>query len=141
VLNGKLYDTNADSRELSEIFNFLEYTFVIDGADIFPNESIRHEITVEYKPSNYSIPKLEYSILEHKIDAWDLIVQADPLSIDDSKTEVHVKIYARNIQVTGNLVNKSYDNMNLQSIYGIYDEASDKMDVHIPISVAISLLI
>lgn len=141
IRQGELDDIRSDPPEILNIFNSLEYTFVIDGADIFPSESIKHDITMEYKSSKYNISKLEYSILDHNIAAWEVIVQADPSSIDDTKTKVGVKIYAKRVHITGNLVNKNYENMNLQSIYGIYDKVSDKMNVHMPIYTAISLLI
>ena len=33
-----------------------EYTFDIDGAQIFPNDTVKHSIVTEYKPSVYNIP-------------------------------------------------------------------------------------
>jgi hypothetical protein len=131
----------GNTPEILSVFNFLEYTFVIDGADIFPNESIKHDIVVELKSSKYDISKLEYSVLDHSINASDVIVQAYPSRIDDTNTKVDIVIYAEKVQVTGLPVNKSYENMNLYSIYGIYDKANEKMTVHMPLPVAISLLL
>jgi hypothetical protein len=96
---------------------------------------------VELKSSKYDISKLEYSVLDHSINASDVIVQAYPSRIDDTNTKVDIIIYAEKVQVTGLPVNKSYENMNLHSIYGIYDKANEKMTVHMPLPVAISLLL
>jgi hypothetical protein len=41
-----------------------EYTFDIDGAQIFPNDTVKHSIVSEYNPSVYNIPALQYKIME-----------------------------------------------------------------------------
>ena len=40
-----------------------EYTFDIDGAQIFPNDTIKHSIVTEYNSSVYNIPSLQYKIM------------------------------------------------------------------------------
>jgi len=49
-------------------------------------------------------------------------------------------LFARNVNVTNGLVNLKYNEVNLGSIYGIYDKVSDKMTLHIPINVALQYL-
>jgi hypothetical protein len=43
---------------------------------------------------------------------------------------------ARNVTVTDGILNLNYNEVNLGSIYGIYDKTTDKMTVHIPLAVA-----
>jgi hypothetical protein len=118
-----------------------EYTFDIDGAQIFPNDTVKHSIVTEYKPSVYNIPSLQYKIMEHMINASDVQIHVDPTRIDEANTRLDFQIYANNAEVTGQLLSKSYNNLEITSAYGIYNQATDKMTVHIPYSVALRHLL
>jgi hypothetical protein len=126
------------------VFFFLdefEYTFDIDGAQLIPNDTLKHAILTEYKHSVYNISRLQYKILEHTINASDVQVDVDPTRIDDTKTRFNIQIYADSAEVTGQWLTRTYNNLDLKSVYGIYDEATDKMVIHVPYSVALSLLV
>jgi hypothetical protein len=118
-----------------------EYTFDIDGAQIFPNDTVKHSIVTEYKPSVYNIPSLQYKIMEHTINASDVEIHVDPTRIDDANTRLDFQIYANNAEVTGQSLNKSYNNLEIRSAYGIYNLATDKMTIHIPYSAAMQHLL
>jgi hypothetical protein len=114
-----------------------EYTFDIDGAQIFPNDTVKHNIVSEYNPSVYSIPSLQYKIMEHMINASDVQIHVNPTGIDETNTRLDFQIYANNAEVTGQLLSKSYNNLEIRSAYGIYNQATDKMTIHVPYSVAL----
>lgn len=118
-----------------------EYTFDIDGAQIFPNDTVKHSIVTEYNPSVYNLPSLQYVIMEHIINASDVQIHVDPTRIDDANTRLDFQIYANNAEVTGQWLSKSYDSMEIRSAYGIYDRFTDKMTIHIPYSVALQHLV
>jgi hypothetical protein len=118
-----------------------EYTFDIDGAQIFPNDTVKHSIVTEYNPSVYNLPSLQYVIMEHIINASDVQIHVDPTRIDDANTRLDFQIYANNAEVTGQWLSKSYDSMEIRSAYGIYDRVTDKMTIHIPYSVALQHLV
>ena len=118
-----------------------EYTFDINGAQIFPNDTIKHSIVTEYNPSVYNIPSLQYKIMEHIINASDVEIHVNPTRIDDANTRLDFQIYANNAEVTGQSLNKSYNNLEIKSAYGIYDRVTDKMTIHIPYSVALQQLL
>ena len=118
-----------------------EYTFDIDGAQIFPNDTIKHGIVTEYNPSVYIIPSLQYKIMEHMINASDVEIHVNPTRIDDAITRLDFQIYANNAEVTGQSLNKSYNNLEIKSAYGIYDRVTDKMTIHIPYSAALQQLL
>ncbi|HEU4443067.1 MAG TPA: hypothetical protein VFR94_00155 [Nitrososphaeraceae archaeon] len=118
-----------------------EYTFDIDGAQIFPNDTVKHSIVTEYKPSVYNIPSLQYKIMEHTINASDVQIHVDPTRIDDANTRLEFQIYANNAEVTGQLLSKSYNNLEIRSAYGIYNGLTDKMTIHIPYSAAMQHLL
>jgi hypothetical protein len=118
-----------------------EYTFDIEGAQIFPNDTIKHSIVSEYKPSVYNIPSLQYKIMEHTINASDVEIHVDPTRIDDANTRLEFQIYANNAEVTGQWLSKSYNNLEIRSAYGIYNGLTDKMTIHIPYSAAMQHLL
>jgi hypothetical protein len=118
-----------------------DYTFDIEGAQIFPNDTVKHSIVTEYNPSVYNIPSLQYVIMEHLINASDVQINVDPTRIDDANTRLDFQIYANNAEVTGQWLSKSYNSIEIRSAYGIYDRVTDKMTVHIPYSVALQHLV
>jgi hypothetical protein len=118
-----------------------EYTFDINGAQIFPNDTVKHSIVTEYNPSVYNLPSLQYVIMEHIINASDVQIYVDPTRIDDANTRLDFQIYANKAEVTGQWLTKSYDSMEIRSAYGIYDRVTDKMTIHIPYSVALQHLV
>ena len=118
-----------------------EYTFDIDGAQIFPNDTIKHSIVSEYNRSVYNIPSLQYKIMEHMINASDVQIHIDPTRIDEANARLDFQIYANNAEVTGQLLSKSNNNLEITSAYGIYNQATDKMTIHIPYSVALRHLL
>jgi hypothetical protein len=134
----KLLDNNNIAFLFLDAF---EYTFDIEGAQIFPNDTIKHSIVTEYKPSVYNIPSLQYKIMEHTINASDVQIHVDPTRIDDANTRLEFQIYANNAEVTGQLLSKSYNNLEITSAYGIYNGLTDKMTIHIPYSVAMQHLL
>jgi hypothetical protein len=134
----KLLDNNNIAFLFLDAF---EYTFDIEGAQIFPNDTIKHSIVTEYKPSVYNIPSLQYKIMEHTINASDVQIHVDPTRIDDANTRLEFQIYANNAEVTGQLLSKSYNNLEIRSAYGIYNGLTDKMTIHIPYSAAMQHLL
>jgi hypothetical protein len=118
-----------------------EYTFDIDGSQIFPNDTIKHSIVTEYNQSVYNIPSLQYKIMEHIINASFVQIHVDPTRIDEANTRLDFQIYANNAEVTGQWLSKSYDNLEIRSAYGIYNRVTDKMTIHVPYSVALQHLL
>ena len=118
-----------------------EYTFDIDGAQIFPNDTVKHNIVTEYNPSVYNLPSLQYVIMEHIINASDVQIHVNPTRIDDANTRLDFQIYANNAEVTGQWLNKSYKDFEIKSAYGTYNQITDKMTIHIPYSAALQHLL
>jgi hypothetical protein len=134
-------ETLFDSNNIAFFFlDAFEYTFDIDAAQIFPNDTIKHSIVTEYIPSVYSIPSLQYKIFDHMINASDVQIHVNPTRIDDQNTRLDFQIYANNAQVSGQLLTKTYSNLEITSAYGVYNSATDKMTIHVPYSVALQHL-
>jgi len=124
--------------ELENLIKNFEYTFEIEGSQIFPNNDIKQNIVSKYKSSEYNIDDLNYELLGFKIRASDIKIYVDPKKIDDTETRVDIPLLlAKDIKVSnGGLVNLSYDAVDLGSVYGIYNKATDKMTVHVPLGIA-----
>jgi hypothetical protein len=133
-----LYHGSTFMKELEDLVKNFEYTFDLEGYQIFPNNNIKQDIVSEYKSSEYNIDDLDYELLGFKIRASDIKIHVDPKKIDDTETRVDIPVLlARDIKVSnGGLINLSYDSVDLGSVYGIYNKATDKMTVHVPLGIA-----
>jgi hypothetical protein len=133
-----LYHGSTFIKELENLVKNFEYTFDIEGKQIFPTNNIKQDIVSEYKSSEYNIDDLNYELLGFKIRASDIKIHVDPKKIDDTETRVDIPVLlAKDIKVSnGGLVNLSYDAVDLGSVYGIYNKATDKMTVHVPLGIA-----
>jgi hypothetical protein len=133
-----LYHGSAFMKELENLVKNFEYTFDLEGNQIFPTNNIKQDIVSEYKSSEYNIDNLDYELLGFKIRASDIKIHVDPKKIDDTETRVDIPVLlAKDIKVSnGGLINLSYDAVDLGSVYGIYNKATDKMTVHVPLDIA-----
>ena len=125
--------------ELENLIKNFEYTFEIEGSQIFPNNNIKQDIVSEYRSSNYNIDDLNHELLGFKLTASDIKIHVDPKKIDDTKTRIDIPLLlAKDIKVSNSgLINLSYDAVDFGSVYGIYDKTTDKMTVPVPVSVAV----
>jgi hypothetical protein len=126
---------------ITKAFNGLtrqpEYTVSLDGKQIFPNSTLKQNIVDKYQTSTYDIRDLKYNILGFNITAHDIKIHVNPSRIDATKTRVGMPLMlASNVTVTNGVINLKYNQVDLGSIYGIYDKTTNKMMVHIPLVVA-----
>jgi len=114
-----------------------EYTVSLDGNQIFPNSTLKGHIVKKFHSSTYKITDLKYNLLGFNITAHDIKIHINPTRIDSNRTMVDMPLMlASNVTVTNGIINLNYGQVNLESIYGIYDKPTDKMMVHIPFAVA-----
>jgi hypothetical protein len=96
-----LYLGAAFVKELENLIKNFEYTFDLDGSQIFPNDDIKQDIISEYKSSNYNIDDLNYELLGFKIIASDIRIHVDPKKMDDTKTRIDIPLLlAKNINIS-----------------------------------------
>jgi len=119
----------------------VEYTFDIYNAQIFPNDQLKYSILTEHNQSVYNISNLSFVILDHTINASNVQIHVQPAILDDTKTRLDIQIYTTTADVTGQWMSKSYNNLEIRSLYGIYDGTSDKMVIHVPYSTVLPLLL
>ena len=141
--NYRVSDYRADFlNELLNIVKNFEYTVDLPGKQIFPNDKIKQSLTSDYKSAEYNIANLNYVLLGFKITASDIKIHVDPKRIDSSKTRVNIPLmHAENVKLSNGHINLSYNQIDLNSVYGIYDKNTDKMTVHIPFGVTANNII
>jgi hypothetical protein len=89
------------------------------------------------QPSTYDIKDLKYNLLGFNVATHDIKIRVTPSRIDTTKTRIDIPLMlGRNVTVTNGVINLNYNQVNLGSIYAIYDKTTDKMTVHIPLVVA-----
>lgn len=129
------------AKQFGGLTKQFEYTVNLDGKQIFPNDTIKQDIVTKYTSTDYNINSLNYKILGFNINASNIKIRVNPSRIDQSTTRLDFPVLlARNVTVTNGSINLKYRQVNLGSIYGIYNKDTDKMTVHIPISTALQYL-
>jgi hypothetical protein len=77
--------------------------------------------------------------VDHTINGSDVQIRVQPT--DDTKTRLDIQIYAADADVTGQWMSKSYNKLEIKSLYGIYDRTTDKMIVHVPYDAVFFLMV
>jgi hypothetical protein len=152
------YEVNAQSNtnplgnilshffgNITNTFNQLakkpEYTVSVEGNQIFPNSTLKENIVDKYQPSTYDIKDPKYNLLGFNVAAHNIKIHVTPSKMDANRTRVDIPLMlASNVTVTNGIINLNYGQVDLGSIYGIYDKPTDKMMVHIPFAVALKYL-
>ncbi|MGA9151000.1 MAG: hypothetical protein WBZ36_10500 [Candidatus Nitrosopolaris sp.] len=127
------------------VLNFtrpFEHTVVIDASHIFPNETLKHKIIEKSGQLEFNIPILKYNLLGFNISATDIKVKANVKEIGhDNNTRIDFPVMqARDVNVRNGVSNQNFTNVDLSSIYAIYDPKTDKFTLHVPYSIAAKYL-
>jgi hypothetical protein len=128
------------------VLNFtrpFEHTVVIDASHIFPNETLKHKMIGKSGQSEFKIPILKYNLLGFNISAIDIKVKANVKEIGQSNnTRIDFPVMqARDVNVRNGVSNQNFTNVDLSSIYAIYDPQTDKFTFHVPFSIAAKYLL
>lgn len=133
--------TNTSKNFENKLFDLgkqMEYTQDIDANQVFTNATVKDKILNNLEPTQYTIPALKHSLIGYDISANNIEVKTESKKIDDNKTRIDFPIMkAKNVKVSNSgLINLSYENVDLSSMYVIYNPKTGKFTLHIPISVA-----
>ncbi len=138
----------ASAAGIFDIFTKpLEHSIEIDSDQIFPNETLKQEIISKSGPLEFSIPTLEYNLLGFNISATDIRVVGNAKKISDDtdqsqKTRIDFPVMlAKNVNVNNEVTNQKFKDVDLSSIYAIYDPKTDKFNFHIPFDIAARYLL
>lgn len=124
-----------------------EHQVEIDANLIFLNESLKREIIANSASLEFTMPVLNYNLLGFNISASNIEVNASSKQvIDDSsqsnKTRIDFPVMlAKNVNVSNEITNQNFNDVDLSSIYAIYDPKTDKFIFHIPFDIAARYLL
>jgi hypothetical protein len=139
IISPIAYNNNNVFGNIAKQF---EYTFDLDGKQIFPNDTIKQDIVTNHKPADYNISNLNYKLLGFDISASNIKINVKPSRIDQIMTRMDFPVMtANNVTVSNGSINSKYSKVDLGSIYGIYDKSTDKITMHIPTSLALQYLL
>ncbi len=133
--------TNTSKNFENKLFDMgkqMEYTQDIDANRVFTNATVKDKILNNLEPTQYTIPALKHSLLVFDISANNIEAKTESKKIDENKTRIDFPVMkAKNVKVSNSgLINLSYENVDLSSMYVIYNPKTGKFTLHIPISVA-----
>ncbi len=119
-----------------QLGNF-EFTIDLDANQIFPNEKIKQDIVSKYESAEYNIANLKHELIGFKIIASDIKIHVNPTRIDQTQTKIDIPLMlAKNVKVSNGIINIDFNEIDLGSIYALYNRNTDKMTVHVPMDVA-----
>ena len=147
-IKGGMY-IQVTANTISDIFTRpFEHQVEIDANQIFANETLKREIINKSGSFEFTIPSLNYSLLGFNISASDVKVNANAKQVmDDSggqsnKTRIDFPVMlARSVNVSNDMISQKYENVDLSSIYAIYDPGTDKFTFHVPFEIAARYLL
>ena len=128
--------------------NPFEHQIEIDAKQIFPNETFKRELISKAGSSEFTMPYLKYNLLGFNISATDIRVKANATQISGGESDQNKKtridfpvMLAKNVNVSNKATSQSFHNVDLSSIYAIYDTKTDKFTFHVPFSIAAKYLL
>lgn len=135
-INPSYIAANTYDYLTKQLGNF-EFTVDLDPNQIFPNEKTKQDIVSKYKSAEYNIANLTHELIGFKIIASDIKIHVNPTRIDQTQTRIDIPLMlAKNVKVSNGIINLDFNEIDLGSIYALYDKNTDKMTAHVPIDVA-----
>ena len=135
-INPSYVTANTYGYLTKQLGNF-EFTVDLDANQIFPNEKIKQDIVSKYKSAEYNIANLKHELIGFKIIASDIKIHVNPTRIDQTQTRIDIPLMlAKNVKVSNGIINLDFNEIDLGSIYALYDRNTDKMTAHVPMDVA-----
>lgn len=123
----------------ANFLGFLDYTLDVDASELFPSEQVKEELIAKSEPRQFAIAEVKREIAGFSVSARDVVMELSPSKVDSTNTRLDVHIQGANVEI-GGLFAKTYDNVDVDGIYGIYNAATDRVTIHVPYAVALSLL-
>jgi hypothetical protein len=77
----------------------------------------------------------------HIMKAPKVQLNVQPAIIDDTKTRLNIDIHAATAHIARQSASRSYNNLEIKSLYGIYYRITDEKIIHILHGTVLSLLL
>lgn len=120
-----------------------EHQIEIDANQIFPNESLKRQMIDNSTSLEFTMPVLHYNILGFNVSASNIEVNATSNKVIDDGNKIRIDfpvMLAKKVNVSNEITNQNFSDVDLSSTYAIYDPKTDKFIFHIPFEVAAKYL-
>jgi len=136
---------DSSPAPVNPVASLFEYKFTVKASDIFPSDKVKSRVLDAQQESKYQLAKLSYNILGQHINASNVTVYVRPSKVDDDQTRLDLYILAKEAKVTGadghqGVLDKTLQDVELKSIYGVYSKSSDEITMHVPYAVALAFI-
>jgi hypothetical protein len=124
--------------------NPFEHQVEIDANLIFPNESLKREMIANTTALEFTMPVLHYNLLGFNISASNIEVNATSKKVIDNGNKIRIDfpvMMAKKVNVSNEITNRNFNDVDLSSTYAIYDPNTDKFTFHIPFEIAARYLL
>jgi hypothetical protein len=85
------------------------------------------------------MPVLNYNLLGFNISASNIEVNASSKQVNDESNNKRIDfpvMLAKNVSVDNEIISQKFNDVDLSSVYAIYDPMTDKFTFHIPFDLA-----
>ncbi len=116
-----------------------EHQIEIDANQIFPNESLKNEVIGNASSLEFTMPVLNYNLLGFNISASNIEVNASSKQVNNESNNKRIDfpvMLAKNVSVDNGIISQKFNDVDLSSVYAIYDPMTDKFTFHIPFDLA-----
>lgn len=121
--------------------DLFEYKIDVDASELFPNEEIKDDLISKQEPRQFTIAEIRREVAGFGITASDVQMQVDPSKIDASNTRIDLDIKGTSVKIESSYLSKKFESIDVDGIYGVYNSGTDKVAIHVPYAVALSLLL
>jgi hypothetical protein len=135
IMSKPAYAYGAPAAGFMDLF---EYKFDVDTDELFPSKDVKQDVLAGHS-RDFAIGKVDRQVMGFSVKATDVRIHVLPTKID-SGTRLDVEIAGKNVAIDSGYMHKKYGQLQVGSIYGVYNSKTDRVTVHVPFSTALSLL-
>lgn len=132
---------HATGQFAAHFLDIFDYKMDVDAKELFPTQEVKNDVLVALNSRQYSLAGIEREIAGFAIAASEVKIQVQPAKIDGTSTRLSVDIQGRDVRVGSDFLNKTYENLDVDAVYGIYNSVTDKVTIHVPFATALSLMV
>ncbi|MEW5839522.1 hypothetical protein [Nitrososphaera sp.] len=134
------YAYTGETFTLGLLDGLFEYKVDVDASQLFPSTKAKQDVLS--RPGEYVVDRIDRSgIMGFSVSASDVKVGVRPSKLDSASTRLDMDIRGRDVVIDSAYLHKKFDRLDIDGVYGVYNSKTDVVTLHIPFSIALSLLL